>query len=108
MTRGRRSPAWSGGFGWLDVGRAGQCTPESGTKSGGLVALLEYLPPAPPPEGLLARIENRLDAFERARSIAAARSKRAHARWRLLGVGLTGALAGAAAMAAVLLAGPAG
>ncbi len=77
-------------------------------ETGGLVALLEYLPPAPPPEGLLARIENRLDAIERTRSIAEARSSRAHARWRVLGAALTGALAGTAAMAAVLLADPAG
>lgn len=91
MIRGRRSPA-------------GRCTPGPG----GLVALLEYLPPAPPPEGLLARIENRLDAVERARSIAEARSVRTHVRWRLLGAAVAGALAGAAAMAAVLLAGPAG
>ena len=80
-------------------------------ETGGLVALLEYLPPAPPPEGLLARIENRLDAIERARSIAEARSIRTHARWRVLGAALAGALAGAAAMAAVLISavvGPAG
>ncbi len=104
MTCGRGSPARPGAFGWLDVGPAGRCAPESG----GLVALLEYLPPAPPPEGLLARIENRIDAIERARSIAEARSIRTHAGWRVLGAAVTGALAGAAAMAAVLLAGPAG
>ncbi len=80
-------------------------------ESGRLVALLEYLPPAPPPEGLLARIENRIDAIEGARAIAEARSSRTHARWRVLGAALAGALAGAAAMAAVLISavvGPAG
>jgi len=66
MTRGRGLPARWGAFGWLDAGPAGLCTPGSG----GLVALLEFLPPAPPPEGLLARIENRLDAFERAQADA--------------------------------------
>ncbi len=104
MTCGRGSPARPGAFGWLDAGPARECGPGSGR----LVALLEYLPPAPPPEGLLARIENRIDAFERARSVAEARSSRTHARWRVLGTAVTGALAGAAAMAAVLLAGPAG
>ncbi len=88
MNRSRGSPA-------------AECAPESGR----LVALLEYLPQARPPEGLLARIENRVDAIERARSAAEARSNRSHARWRVLGAAVAGALAGAAAMAAVLLAG---
>ena len=72
---------------------------EMGCGVGRLVALLEYLPPAPPPECLLARIEIRLDANERARSLAEARSNRIRARWRLLGA----AVAGAVVTAAVLI-----
>lgn len=104
MTRGRGSSARPGVFGWIYAGRVRGSAPVSGR----LVALLEYLPPVPPPEGLLARVENRIDAIERARSIAEARSERTHAGWRVLGATLTGALAGAAAIAALFLAGPAG
>ena len=74
--------------------------------SGALSSLLEFVPPAPPPADLLDRIENRIDAIDRARSAADAHAARVRSGWRMLGAGLAGVLAGGAVMAAVVLSDP--
>ena len=73
-----------------------------------LVPLLEFLPPVPPPMGLLARIEARVDMFERGKSVSTVQTRRRHTIRRTLVAGMTGACVSAAAMAAIVLVDPLG
>lgn len=73
-----------------------------------LAPLLEFLPPAPPPVGLLARIERRVDMLRRAQSIADMKAKRKRKVQRTLMAGLAGILAGVAAMTAIVMFDPIG
>ncbi len=107
MIAGREIRARLRARGWPHRDSAAR-TSRDAPEFGALAPLLELLRPAPPPVGLLARIESRIDAAERARSVAGARAERARARWHLLAAALTGALAGAAATILVVLADPAG
>lgn len=75
---------------------------------GDLVPLLEFLPPAPPPVGLLAGIEARVDMLERQRSVAKAQTRQNRTIRRTLFAGLTGAFVSAAAMTVVVLVDPLG
>jgi anti-sigma-K factor RskA len=68
-----------------------------------LASLLEFLPPSPPPAGLLDRIEERIDSIDRAQSAAVERANRIRSGWRVLGIALAGGLAGGAVMAGLVL-----
>ena len=107
MTAGRKKRVWRGTRGALRQNskvRAVHGKPAFRA----LLPLLEFVPPSPPPAGLLAQIESRIVAIDRAQTSAEARAARVKSVWRILGAGLAGALMAAAAMAALLLGGPDG
>ncbi len=69
-----------------------------------LLPLHELLPPAPPPKGLLARIEQSIDGLDSEQAVIDEQPPPRHSRYQLLAAGLAGALIGMAAATVLALA----
>ncbi len=108
MTRSRqlRLFGWLHPFFWCQGRRERFDQGLEGLEIQGLTPLLEFLPLAQPPVGLLAHIEERIDRLEGEREWGQPRPSHGWMARREVVAGLTGALISAAAATVIVLVGP--